>query len=254
MDRLKQIVFRSRLWQKLGKNSRETGYWQNNAEKMVRWYRGEMDYRGFSAPEESERETRFDERKNAIMTYIAAETRKATYRHDLFLPRDSMKGKRVADIGSGPMPTLDVFSECERYCIDHLIDDYRNLGYPLEEYEEGTTFVHCKSEDMPFGADFFDAVISRNALDHVDDFSASCREILRVLKPDGWLHIQLHYHDPTATEPQKLDDTLVEELLESTGIRKIHMMKEAWGFKGGTTVVWSNIPEDQLEPREASVT
>lgn len=246
LNLLKPLIFRTKFWHRFGKNPREIGYWRENADKMVAWYRGEGEFRGFPHPVGNAKENRFEERKNAIMSYIAAETAGATYCRDLCLFPDSFVGKKVVDIGSGPMPTLDVFSGCERYCVDHLIEEFRGLGYPLEEFEPETQFVVSKSEALSFDDDFFDVVISRNALDHVDDFPATCREILRVLKSGGWVHIQIHYHAPTPTEPLSLNDELVLECLGSVGIKKIQELDGVWGFDDGKTVIWSNIPEDKL--------
>jgi SAM-dependent methyltransferase len=63
---------------------------------------------------------------------------------------------------------------------------------------------------MPFENHFFDAVISVNAIDHVDDFFKTASEIIRVLKPNGKIRLHVHYHIKTQTEPLELNDTIVE--------------------------------------------
>ena len=250
LSAIRHRLFQSRVWQRFGKNRREAEFWRANAGKMVMWYLGEAPFRlPFPSPEI--RETRYDLFKNAVLTYIRAETEMASYRTDLALRRDSFAGRRVADIGSGPLPTLNVFDDCERYCIDHLMDTYREIGYPLEEFEPETTFVEAKSEALPFDDGFFDVVVSRNALDHVDDFPATCREIERVLAEDGWLHIQLHYHEPTGAGPQRLHDQLVHECFDIKGLRKVREECGTWGFDNGKTVVWSNVPAPFLADAQA---
>jgi SAM-dependent methyltransferase len=233
-------IYTTSLWNRFGKNSRELDYWRKNIDSMIDWYRGKKEWR-FAFPAEHEKEFRYDLRKNAIMTYVKRETTAATYLSDLRLASSSFAGMRVADIGSGPFPTLLVFENCERYCLDHLIDDYRKLGYPLDEYESEVTFVNCKSEAMPFDDDFFDVVLSRNALDHVDDFDATSKEIKRVLRPDGVLCILVNCHKPTKTETQSLSDDIIQRAFGELGVQKVTETQGAWGFTDGKTVLWSNM-------------
>ena len=110
------------------------------------------------------------------------------------------------------------------------MQDYRDLGYPLEEFEDEIRFVHAKSEKLPFEDRYFDAVISRNALDHVDDFEATCQEICRGIKPSGIVHILLNYHAPTPTEPQLLNDELVVKHFDDMELKVVQRQNDAWGF------------------------
>ena len=47
----------------------------------------------------------------------------------------------------------------------------------------GLEVVHGRGEELPFGADEFDAAVSLWTHTDVDDFAAVCRETARVLKP-----------------------------------------------------------------------
>ncbi|MCJ7544038.1 MAG: methyltransferase domain-containing protein, partial [Phycisphaerae bacterium] len=47
---------------------------------------------------------------------------------------------------------------------------------------------------LPFGDDYFDLVIIRNALDHVDDPWQTLDEIFRVLKPTGALYVWIYLY------------------------------------------------------------
>ena len=82
-------------------------------------------------------------------------------------------------------------------------------GFPIHIYESRAKFVYGFSENMPFPDNYFDAIISVNALDHVDDFNLTSNEIQRVLKPGGKLRFHLHYHLKTPTEPLELNDEIV---------------------------------------------
>lgn len=239
-------IFATKLWNRLGKNRFELDYWRTNIAAMTKWYRGEEKFREFPYPTEAEKETRYDERTNAAITYIEAENRLATYLSDLHLDAKVFSGKRVADIGSGPMPTLMVFEDCERWCIDHLMGQYEGLGYPNEHYSKDVTYLEAQSESLPVEDGFFDAVISRNALDHVDDFDKTAKEISRSLKLGGWIHILLNYHEPTRTETQVLTDERVKHAFAGHNLRIITEEEGAWGFEGGKTVLWSNLPDDMI--------
>lgn len=102
-----------------------------------------------------------------------------------------------------------------------LVGRYSEAGYPIGEYDERLTLVEAAAENMPFDDDFFDAVISMNAIDHVDDFEVAAGEISRVLKPGGILRMEVRYHDPRLREPQVLDDSRIEASFGHLGIRKL---------------------------------
>lgn len=118
------------------------------------------------------------------------------YLDSLDLHADSLAGLRVLDLGCGPHGGLIGFRGCERWGADHLIAEYRAIGYPLAAH--GIRYVQCKSEALPFPEGSFDAVLCVNALDHVDDVDLTFREIGRVLAPGGHLLAQINFH-PTAT-------------------------------------------------------
>lgn len=134
------------------------------------------------------------------------------YKKDLYLKEDSFKGKKVLDVGCGPHGGLIGFSDCYKFGIDHLIEDYRKIGYPLDEH--GIEYYHAKVEKMPFPASFFDVVVSINALDHVDSLKKTIIEISRVLKKNGKFIAQINFHDkPTITEPITLNHKKLIALL-----------------------------------------
>lgn len=227
------------------KNRRELGHWRDRRDAIVKWFRGEQPYL-FPFPDEAIKVYGFDEQTNALSTFIKIENQHASYLTDLRLRADSFRGFKVADLGSGPFPTLLVFDDCDRYCVDHLIKEYQQLGFPLSLYKSEIHFVHAKAEEIPVPSKFFDVIISRNALDHVDDFQATAREIKRVLKADGILHILVNYHLPTATEPHVLNDSIILENFGELKLRKLSETQGAWGFVGGKTALWSNASEAYL--------
>lgn len=237
---VKEFLYANRLAGRFLKPRSELNYWKQHLERRVpAWFDGKQAFR-FPFPTEEEKERRYDRRTNAFVTYMKAELRYGSYLSDLQLPADAFVGKRVADIGCGPLAQLLVFDSCERWGFDHLIDAYRRIGYPLHLFD--MRFVNCKTEQIPVATGFFDAVVSRNALDHVDDFEKTAAEMVRVLAPGGALVIQTHYHRPTRTEPLVLDDARVLRAFGRCGIQKISVLEGGWGFEDGRTVLWSNRP------------
>jgi SAM-dependent methyltransferase len=167
------------------------------------------------------------------------------YLEDLQLPLTAFEGLKVLDVGSGPHPSALVFSNCEIYNFDPLLPLYIEAGYPIHIYDDRVKFVYGFSEKMPFADDFFDAVISANALDHVDDFRLTANEIKRVLKPSGKLRLHLHFHPATSMEPLEINDSIVSKAFDwCEAFKKISESKA----KRGTTLdgpnesfsVWSN--------------
>lgn len=135
------------------------------------------------------------------------------YLCDCELPPSAFSGRRVLDVGCGPWPNLLVFDNCERYGIDPLMDEYRAMGWPLDEWTEqtGYQYVCAPAEAMPFEDGFFTGIISLNAIDHVDDFAHVASEIRRVLVRDGLFCMHVHYHEPRLTEPITITDELFME-------------------------------------------
>lgn len=126
------------------------------------------------------------------------------YPRILGIDADRFVGRRVLEVGCGPLAPIVQFGGCERHGLDPLVDSSLRSGWPLYDYP--VTFVAARGEEMPYADGYFDAVISVNALDHVDDFDRVASEIQRVLGPGGELFLEIDYHPPRRLEPQVLDD------------------------------------------------
>lgn len=59
----------------------------------------------------------------------------------------------------------------------------------LRKYKEvtGRPAVRLSATELPFPADTFDLIISDDLIEHLVDTDEYAREIMRVLRPDGWL-------------------------------------------------------------------
>lgn len=241
----KQFIFSSHLWNRLpfGKNQRELGYWKDNIARMEKWYSGLGKY-NFPYPNEEQKIKSYDHTTNAILTYINSFIKNGSYLRDLQLDRNHFKDKIVADIGSGPMPTLLMFDNCcKRYCIDHLMQKYKEIGYPHYFYKESITFINSKSEKLDLESNSIDAVVSVNALDHVDNFKKTADEIKRILIKGGELHLLINLHpSKTSTETQSLTrEDVLNCFDEINNFHIIKVNKKAYGFNDGETVLFSNI-------------
>lgn len=205
-------------------------FWRAEIVKYQKWYRGELPelFRESSPSDEIKIFAR-NEKDSAILTWLKVHQEKK-YMEDLELPRSAFSGMKLLDIGAGPMPSACVFENCEVYNLDPLLGEYVRLGFPLH-YSPRAHFICAPSEDIPVEDGFFDAIISVNAIDHVDDLHRTAQEIKRVLKPGGKLRMHVHYHPKTDAEPIEIDDDLVHrEFGWCSGLAKIGTSKKKRGF------------------------
>jgi SAM-dependent methyltransferase len=212
-------------------------------ERYREWYNGRIpELCRVPPPAENQKIRVRSELHSVILTYLE-QVQKRVYLADLKLDATALAGLRVLDIGSGPMPSATCFEDIDLYCLDPLLSVYVQMGFPLHYFTD-VRFVQSCSEDMPFDDNFFDAVISVNAIDHVDDFAATAKEIRRVLKPGGRLRMHIHYHRKTSTEPLELTDEIVAANYGwCEGFRPIHRSTEKFAVlaKAGESYnVWSN--------------
>lgn len=187
------------------KQKAEFNFWDNEITNYILWYQGIIPNLYHTAcPSEEQRITGTDIRQSAILTWTKIH-QKAKYLQDLSLSADAFKGMKVLDVGAGPIPSATCFEGCQLYALDPLGDIYRMLGFPRHIYPD-VHFINSPAESMPFEDNFFDAVISVNAIDHVDNFEQTAIEIQRVLKKGGKFAMHVHYHQETECEPIELND------------------------------------------------
>jgi len=129
---------------------------------------------------------------------------------------DFLKGKIIADFGCGPLGTLAwADSALLRIGIDVLADRY------ADEFKDNITshgMIYLKSTEkvIPLPSGFVDIMFTRNAMDHVDNFSIMCNEIVRVLKPGGEFIGCFNLEEPPSPcEPQQLNEKVIKENLLS---------------------------------------
>ena len=118
---------------------------------------------------------------------------------------DFLSGKIVADFGCGPRGSLSwAKSALIRIGIDVLVDRYADSFANVMKTHD-MIYVKSTEKVIPIPSDFVDVMFTMNAIDHVDDFPTMCAEILRVLKPGGYLIGSFNLEEPLSfAEPQTL--------------------------------------------------
>lgn len=223
----------------------ELAFWREEIGRYVRWYKGRVrEMYGVPAPLPRDKIVRHATiEQNAIETWINAD--KWRYCKHLCVEPTYFDGKLVLEVGCGPLGLSRWFAGARVYGLDPLIDQYLAMGYP----KWPGTPLQCNAEEILANAGVFDAIISVNAIDHVDDFEQTVKELARVLKPGGEIRIEVHYHDKTITEPIVLDDMRVAAAFEAAGVsdmRKISELPSVVFYPPGTHpktdrfALWSN--------------
>lgn len=114
---------------------------------------------------------------------------KAEITQQAFADFTGIKSGKVLDIGCGPgkfRHVLDLESEQDYYGIDPL---------PLTPHIEHFNFVRAIGEKLPFSDNYFEHVVVLSALDHFKDLDTFSKEVIRVLKPGGQLHLLQSTHE-----------------------------------------------------------
>jgi SAM-dependent methyltransferase len=139
-----------------------------------------------------------------------------------------LKGKIVADFGCGPRGSLVWASSASlRIGIDVIADRYAN------EFTDNIIsheMIYLKSTEnvIPLPSDFVDIMFTLNAMDHVDNFSVMCNEIMRVIKPGGQFIGSFNLEGPVSTyEPQQLNENIIKEnLLNNLEVQSYRISKK----------------------------
>jgi SAM-dependent methyltransferase len=108
----------------------------------------------------------------------------------------------VADFGCGPRGSLCWATSARfRIGIDTLSDSY--MQYNIKSHN--MIFICASESAIPLPSNYVDVLFTLNAMDHVNDFKAMSRELLRILSPGGRFFGSFNLEEPpTAAEPQML--------------------------------------------------
>lgn len=195
------------------KTEAELGYWRGEMKHLSGWFQaGTIDWWGIKPPKpEQKMNVSSLWVVNAIATMHAM---RPSYTEELKADRRHFAGQRILEIGNGPLAPILQFEDCERHGVDPLNNLYMAAGWPMFEYD--AKIISQGGEKLPYPDNYFDAALSVNALDHVDDFQQVANEMQRVVKPGGEIRFEVEYHQPTIPEPFSLDDDKVRAAFSKT--------------------------------------
>lgn len=222
----------------------EALFWKDEICNYIRWYKGEIPRLYFTSSPLPEQCIEWDTvQMSAILTWTELH-QKLKYLESLQLTSGAFAGKKVLDVGAGPVPSGTCFEDCRLYCLDPLNPVYRMLGFPQALYTD-VMFINDPVEHISVEDHFFDAIISVNAIDHVDCLEKAAEELRRVAKPDCLFAMHVHYHKATFYEPIEIDDEVFCRLFGWVdGLRKAGCFRKSYSRSAGRDeefVLWSNI-------------
>lgn len=223
------------------KYEEEKRFWKYEIGMYVRWYRGNLrtkEMYGVPCPTNLQKIRRFDtEELNAIETWINAD--KWRYCKRLHVEPTYFSGKKVLEVGSGPLGLSRFFAGAEVHYLDPLHAWYWQCGYRKVGYSIEARIEDCMHER-------YDAVISVNAIDHVDQFEDAISACEMMCNVDGEIRMDIHYHAATVTEPHVLNDEIVSSAFKKFKMKKIAENPSHVFYPRGTHppedrfAVWSN--------------
>lgn len=125
------------------------------------------------------------------------------------IDKEYFANKIILDIGCGPLGSLDLFNAKMKIGLDPLAAKYFNFGIKKHHM----IYIAGLSERLPFSNNLFDAVVSVNSLDHIDNLKKTVSEIHRVLKKHGEILFEINYQNrATIIEPIILRDGIIKKL------------------------------------------
>lgn len=112
---------------------------------------------------------------------------------------------------SKPLRVLHIAPEL---CFIDRMKALPNLDYITGDIESPLATVKMDVHQIPFEDNSFDVVFCNHVLEHVEDDIQACKEINRVLKPQGWGIIQSPVYDLEKTlEDKSITDPAEQERL-----------------------------------------
>lgn len=110
---------------------------------------------------------------------------------------DWCAARSVVEIGAGPYPAVAAAARGWKRCVavDPIAKGYVEEGL-LPRAAESVVYIDAPGERIPLPAGFADLVVIENCLDHVTNPTTVLNEILRLLRPGGflWLFVDLSDH------------------------------------------------------------
>ncbi len=161
--------------------------------------------------------------------------------------------KKLLDIGCGPGAIVNIgyynkFKDTQIYGIDNL---KKNIGRIKKRFPQGV-FNYSAAEKLPFKDNYFDYILARHVLEHVDDIDKTLREIKRVTKNGATIMIAVphekmenvlksldpHYLGEGHHHQRMFTQKVIIDLLKKHGFKIIKVSKEKWPLFVYTTSLY----------------
>lgn len=226
------------------KQNAEMLFWKSEIQSYLDWYNGNLPVLyNTPCPSLTQKIKGNSLLQSAVLTWTELH-QKPKYLNDLDVDANCFSGKKVLDVGCGPIPSAMCFEKADIYGVDPLISNYEKAGFPLNLYPD-VHFIESGAEAIPIEDHFFDVILSVNAIDHVDDLEKVAKELRRVAKPDCKFLMHVHYHKATVPEPIEINDSIFLNLFG--WVKDIKVKKRSSrsftsiAKEGEEFVLWSNM-------------
>lgn len=126
------------------------------------------------------------------------------------------EGKKVLEVGcTNGFSSIEIqrLTGCEVVGIDINENSVNNANKRVQEYKlnkDKISFVVASADNIPFEDNIFDLIICGNALSFIDNKEEAMKEMIRVLKPSGFLSMIpiWYYEEPRMEVIKKVSDVL----------------------------------------------
>ena len=107
------------------------------------------------------------------------------------------KAGRLLELGYGSGILLpELADRCDELFGADPHDRHGEVRALLAEHDIHAMLVSASAERLPFDDAFFDTVVAVSAIEYVEDIDAACRELCRVLVPNGNLYVVTPGYSP----------------------------------------------------------
>lgn len=106
---------------------------------------------------------------------------------------------KILDVGSGPIPILTDFSRVngnfQLICIDPLAKEYKKIIASRKLKVPEIIEAYAEEIDGIFQSKTFDVIFCTNALDHMRDVLRAFKNMVYVLKDDGFIYLLFNINE-----------------------------------------------------------
>ncbi len=144
---------------------------------------------------------------------------------------DFFKNRIVMEVGPGPVGFLEACDARIKIGIEPLANAFREHGLLLPDRD--VVYINSCAEKIPLNNNFVDISVTRNSLDHVEDPKLVIDEIWRVLKPNGYMLLNVDIgHEKRPLEPHSFSTTDIDNMLTRFTVERKIVYDKSHGGEG----------------------